>query len=148
MFKYTLRYIFMVSLAPILMAFCPLQQGVKGKVLLQKDAMMPLKGKSTQVGKPFATFVYVYPATSVDQLVGSKGNYAKGIKAKLIKKAQSNAEGNYKIRLRPGKYTLVLGYNEGIYIPFFSGSTGVAIFEVAKHQYQEIDLTISNSSIF
>jgi hypothetical protein len=50
--------------------------------------------------------------------------------------------------LTPGKYSIVLGYQEGIYIPFFSGNTGVAFVEVSKHHYQEIDLRIIASSIY
>ena len=38
------------------------------------------------------------------------------------------------------------GYQDGIYIPFFSGNTGVAFTEVSKHQFQEIDLRIIASS--
>jgi len=41
-----------------------------------------------------------------------------------------------------------LGFKEGIYIPFFSGNSGVALVEVSKHQYKEIDLTITASSVF
>ena len=148
MCKYCIHLFFVVLLAPFLMGFCFPQQGVKGKVLLQKDAMMPLKGKTKQEGKPYSTIVYIYEAASIGQLVGQEGNWAKGIQTKLIKKVQSNAEGGFKIRLSPGKYTLVLGYKEGIYIPYFSGSNGVAFVEVTKSQYQEIDLTILASSIF
>jgi len=56
--------------------------------------------------------------------------------------------GKFKIRLAPGKYSIVLGYQEGVYIPYFSGNTGVAFVEVLKHQYQEIDLSIIASSIY
>ena len=148
MIKYTPRHIFMVLLAPFLMGFCLLQQGIKGKVLLQKDAMMPLKGRSTQEGKPYSTLVYIYETISMDQLVGQNGNSVNDVKAKLIKKVQSNPNGVFKIRLRPGKYSIVLGYQDGYYIPFFSGSNGVAFVEVRKHQFHEIDLTITASSIF
>jgi hypothetical protein len=57
-------------------------------------------------------------------------------------------DGSFKLKLKPGKYSILLGYKEGMYIPFFSGMNGVAHIEVIKHQFQEIDLSIAASSIF
>ena len=130
------------------MGFCMLPQGIKGYVLIENNTAMPLKGSPKQKGSPIATMVYIYEAANVNQLIGQEGNYAKGIEARLIKQVRSNNAGKFKLRLAPGKYSIVLGYQEGIYIPFFSGNTGVAFIEVFKHQYQEIDLSIIASSIY
>jgi len=130
------------------MGFCMLPQGIKGHVLIENNTAMPLKGSPKQKGSPIATMVYIYEAVNVHQLIGQEGNYAKGIKARLIKQVRSNNTGKFKIRLAPGKYSIVLGYQEGVYIPYFSGNTGVAFVEVLKHQYQEIDLSIIASSIY
>jgi hypothetical protein len=135
-------------LAPMLMGFCILQQGVKGHVMLEKNSTMPLKGMSKQKGSPISTIVSIYEAANVNQLVGQEGNYAKGIEAKLIQQVRSDKTGKFKLKLAPGKYTIVVGYQEGIYIPYFSGNTGVALIEVLKHQFQEIDLKIIASSIY
>jgi hypothetical protein len=142
------KSIFFLCLALMLMGFCLLPQGIRGHVLLENNTSMPLKGSSKQQGRPIATVVYIYETANVNQLIGQEGNYAKGIEARLIKQVRSNNAGQFKIRLAPGKYSIVLGYQEGIYIPFFSGNTGVAFVEVSKHQYQEIDLRIIASSIY
>ncbi len=146
--NYGIRWILMVFTVPFLMGFCIRPQGIKGHVLIEKEATMPLKGKPKQLGRPFSTIVYVYEATNISQLEIQQGNFASGIRSKLIKQVRSDESGKFKLKLSPGKYTIVLGYKEGIYIPFFSGNTGVAFVEVSKHQYQEIDLTITASSIF
>ena len=143
-----IRFSFLVCLAPMLMGFCILPQGIKGHVLLDNNTSMPLKGSAKQKGRPIATMVYIYEAANMNQLIGQEGNYAKGIKARLIKQVRSNNAGKFKLRLAPGKYSIVLGYQEGIYIPYFSGNTGLAFIEVMKHQYQEIDLSIIASSIY
>jgi hypothetical protein len=130
------------------MGFYILPQGIKGHVLLENNTAMPLKGSAKQKGSPIATMVYIYEAANANQLIGQKGNYAKGIEARLIKQVRSNNAGKFKLRLAPGKYTIVLGYQEGIYIPYFSGNTGLAFIEVLKHQFQEIDLSIIASSIY
>lgn len=142
------KSILFLCLALMLMGFCLLPQGIRGHVLMENNTSMPLKGSSKQQGRPIATVVYIYETANVNQLIGQEGNYAKGIKARLIKQVRSNNAGQFKIRLAPGKYSIVLGYQEGIYIPFFSGNTGVAFVEVLKHQYQEIDLSIIASSIY
>ena len=141
------KSILFLCLALMLMGFCLLPQGIRGHVLLGNNTSMPLKGSSKQQGRPIATVVYIYETANVNQLIGQEGNYAKGIEARLIKQVRSNNAGQFKIRLAPGKYSIVLGYQEGIYIPFFSGNTGVAFVEVSKHQYQEIDLRIIASSM-
>jgi len=145
--NYVIRFSLLVCLAPMLMGFCILPQGIKGHVLLEEYATMPLKGKTKQKGLPISTLVYVYEAANLNQLIAQEGNYAKGIQAKMIKQVRSDKAGKFKLRLAPGKYTIVLGYQEGIYIPFFSGNTGLAFVEVSAHQWQEIDLTILASSM-
>jgi hypothetical protein len=132
----------------MLMGFCFLAQGISGHVLLENNTAMPLKGSAKQKGRPIATMVYIYEVANVHQLIGQEGNYAKGIEARLIKQVRSDNAGKFKIRLAPGKYSIVLGYQEGIYIPYFSGNTGVAFVEVLRHQFQEIDLSIIASSIY
>ena len=146
--KYAIQFSLLFCLAPMLMGFCMLPQCIKGHVLIENNTAMPLKGSAKQKGSPIATMVYIYEAVNVHQLIGQEGNYAKGIKARLIKQVRSNNTGKFKIRLAPGKYSIVLGYQEGVYIPYFSGNTGVAFVEVLKHQYQEIDLSIIASSIY
>ena len=141
-----IRFSLLVCLAPILMGFCILPQGIKGHVLLDNNTAMPLKGSTKQKGLPIATMVYIYEAANMNQLIGQEGNYAKGIQARLIKQVRSNNAGKFKLRLAPGKYSIVLGYQEGVYIPYFSGNTGLAFIEVSKHQFQEIDLRIIASS--
>lgn len=145
--NYPFRLIFFICLAPILMGFCIPPQGIRGHVLLEENAMMPLKDRPKHLGRPIATMIYVYDAANVDQLIAQEGNYAKGIQAKIVKQIRSDKAGKFKLRLAPGKYTIVLGYQEGIYIPFFSGNTGVAFVEVSRHQFQEIDLRIIASSV-
>lgn len=147
MHKKVIQFFLLVILAPMLMGFCILPQGIKGHVFLEKNALMPLKGIAKQKGLPISTMVYVYDAANVDQLIGQEGNYAKGIKARIIKQVSSNKAGKYKLRLAPGKYTIVLGYQEGIYIPYFSGNNGVAFIDVRRGQFQEIDLSIISSSM-
>jgi hypothetical protein len=142
------RGVFMLFLAPILMGFCVQSQGVKGLVLLEKEANMPLKGGSKRSGTPISTMVFVYESASINQLTDQQGHFTKGLNAKLIKQVRSGVDGTFKLKLKPGKYTILLGYKEGLYIPFFSGMNGVAHIEVIKHQFQEIDLSIAASSIF
>jgi hypothetical protein len=130
------------------MGFCFIRQGISGHILLENNTAMPSKGSAKQKGRPISTMVYIYEASNIDQLIAQEGNYAKGIKAKIVKQVRSDKTGKFKLRLAPGKYSIVLGYEEGIYIPYFSGNTGVAFVEVSKHQYQEIDLLIIASSIY
>ena len=146
--KYAIQFCLLFCLVPILMGFCMLPQGIKGHVLIENNTAMPLKGSPKQRGSPIATMVYIYEVANVNQLIGQEGNYAKGIKARLIKQVRSNNAGQFKLKLAPGKYSIVLGYQEGIYIPYFSGNTGIAFIEVLKHQFQEIDLSIIASSIY
>ena len=129
------------------MGFCLLPQGIKGHVFLENNTSMPLKGSPKQKGRPISTVIYIYETAHVKQLIDQEGNYAKGIEAKLIKQVLSNNAGQFKVRLAPGKYSIVIGYQEGIYIPYFSGNTGIAFIEVLKHQFQEIDLGIIDSSM-
>ncbi len=148
MLNYRFHIVSLLFMVPILMGFCVRSQGIKGRVLIEKEANMPLKGRTNQSGMPFSTTIFVYESATVDQLKNQQGNFAKGLNAKLVKQVRSGVDGKFKLQLSPGKYTLILGYKEGLYIPFFSGLNGVSHIEVTKHQFQEIDLMISASSVF
>jgi hypothetical protein len=146
--NHAIRLVQFICLVPILLGFCIPKQGIIGFVLLEKNASMPLKGAKGHKGLPISTTVYIYEAANINQLIGQEGNYAKGIDAKLIKQVLSKNDGKFKVKIAPGKYTILLGYQNGIYIPYFSGNTGVAFVEVLKGQFQEIDLSINASSIY
>jgi hypothetical protein len=107
--NYPVKYILLVCLVPMLMGFCFLTQGISGHVLLENNTSMPFKGSNKQKGRPISTMVYVYEVANVNQLVGQEGNYAKGIEARLIKQVRSDNTGKFKLRLAPGKYSIVLG---------------------------------------
>jgi hypothetical protein len=148
MYYHRFRGALFLLFIPFLMAFCIPFQGIKGRVWIQADTNMPLKDGPRQLGSPYSTSIFVYESATIDQLIGQQENFATKLNANLVKQIKSNREGRFKLKLRPGNYTIVLGYKEGIYIPFFSGSRGVAQFEVLKHDFQEIDITIAAPSLF
>ncbi len=133
---------------PLLMGFCFRSNGIMGRVFIKSEASMPLKGKIAQNGTPYATTLYVYEAAKTSQLIEQDGPWVKGIQARLLYHIKTNQLGQFKRGLPPGKYTLLVKHAKGFYIPYFSGIEEVAIIEVKKGVFQEIDLRIAAPSPF
>ena len=139
--------LFLLAL-PLLMGFCFRSNGIKGRVFIENEARMPLKGKSSQNRAPYSTTISVYAAAKTTQLVGQDGPWVKGIGARLLYQIKANQLGQFKRAIPPGKYTLLVQHTNGLYIPYFSGMDEVSIIEVKKGVFQEIDLTIASPSLF
>lgn len=133
---------------PLMMGFCFRSNGIKGRVLIKNETNMPLKGKIAQNGTPYATTLYVYEAATIHQLIEQDGPWVKGIQARLRYQIKTDQLGQFKRGLPPGKYTVLVQHPKGLYVPYFSGIEEVAIIEVKKGVFQEIDLTIAAPSLF
>jgi hypothetical protein len=148
MSKYLNQWCLFLVVLPLLMGFCYRLKGIKGHVSIEKGNQMPLKGKSSQNSTPYATVVYVYAAAKTSQLIQQDGQWAKGIKARMLYQIKTNKLGQFKRVLPPGKYSILVQHTNGLYIPYFSGIDEVAIIEVKKGLFQEIDITIAAPSLF
>ena len=121
-----------------------------GHVFESKFNSMPEAGTKTKKGTPVSTFLYFYEPTTIkqieDEMMG--GSTVKNINTYLIDSVQSDKLGAFKIYLKPGKYSVFIKYENGYYIPYFSGSNWVSIIEVNAHGVNNLDFNIRAANSF
>ncbi len=118
----------------------------KGQVKEQKNNAMPLKGGTVSKGLGFKTIVYVYAPTTVPEIDDNKtlGPITTKIRTQLIDSVQTDNLGYFKMHLQPGKYSVFVKYENGYYIPFFSGTNWVSLIEIKAGAVTNLDINISS----
>ena len=121
-----------------------------GHVFESKFNSMPEAGAKIKKGTPVSTFLYFYEPTTIKQIEDGMmgGSTVKNINTRLIDSVQSDKLGAFKIYLKPGKYSVFIKYENGYYIPFFSGSNWVSIIEVKAHGVNNLDFNIRSANSF
>jgi len=126
---------------------------LRGKVLLREGNWMPPCPSGTLT--PLATKVLVFsppisinecedasPATGIGMLVGV---FYKGSQQPL-KVVQTNAQGEFVIRLKPGKYSVFVEYLGRPYINSFDGQGKAGVVEIKKGQDCQRDLIVNRAT--
>ena len=121
-----------------------------GHIFEQKYNAMPEAGITSKKGTPVSTFLYFYEPTTIhqieDEMMG--GSTFKKINSRLVDSVHSDKLGAFKIYLKPGKYSVFIKYENGYYIPFFSGSNWVSIIEVKANEVNNSDFNIRAANSF
>lgn len=94
--------------------FQSISQGVQGQVLWFEGNRMPGVGVDLPKGKPIEREIYFFEPTSNEQVTGSGPLYDE-VNSRLIKKAKSNEEGYFQVKLPEGKYSVFVKENGKYY---------------------------------
>jgi len=141
-----LKYLLKASLLFSMMACAGLHKqqlhyNLSGQVFEHKYNTMPQPGAISKKGSPLATRIYIYAPTKLKQLDNLNGAFCSKINSTLIASFVSDSLGYYRHKLNIGKYSVFVKYENGYYIPYFSGADWAALFEVKENE--KTDLTIN-----
>lgn len=125
-----------------------LKSGIIGSILELKGNMMPLQKKSKIQGKPLQTQVFVFKQLSASQLVGLNEQWCKQVNAIPVKTQWSDSVGNYQIRLDPAKYSILVAYDGGYFIPFFNQYNEIATVDIVNSQMLRLDIKVNRKAIY
>ncbi len=124
------------------------ESGVRGKLTELTGNQMPLKTIEKGKGKPLQTQVYIFNQLSVSQLVGLNEQWCKQVNTAPIRSQWSDSVGNYYINLNPGKYTILVAYNDGYFIPFFNQYNEIATISVVKSKIVQLDIKVNTKAVY
>ena len=118
-----------------------------GHVYERKFNNMPMSDKPSSKGSPLSTLVYVYEATSLNQLNEGAAlpasSLVSSIQSTVIDSAISDESGAFHFNLKPGKYSVFVKYNSSYYIPFFSGTNWASIMEIKANEVNKMDIVVN-----
>lgn len=121
---------------------------IEGQVMEQLGNAMPMIGKSPSLGRPLVSKVYIYPPLNLDQLEHQNGSYCTKIRLAPLATALTDSAGHYRMPLQPGKYTVLVGYDQGYFIPYFSGINGVAHFVIEAQKNTNLDIIVNQKASY
>ena len=117
--------------------FCK-KTGLKGHVYLVTGNQMPSPDNPPAVPRGMKTTLYIYELTNINQ-VSRQGNSAfyTSINTKLVKEVQTDDQGAYKIKLKPGKYSLFVKKGSVFYSSQFDDKNNIHPVEITSRQMTE-----------
>ena len=87
--------------------------------------------------------LYIYQPTLVSQLdTVMNDHFTRKIASQPVATIKSDGLGYFKTHLKPGKYSLFIQFEGAYYIPYFSGSEWVSLFEVKSKGVTTLDVKV------
>ena len=120
-----------------------IEQGIQGRILELKGNLMPQKGKSLPQGSGYAAKLYIFEPTTLQSAVQVSGNIFNMPSTKLIGSFASDSLGNFKVQLKPGKYSVFVGYQNGYYATSFNQLNELGIVQVLPGTFAHLEVIIS-----
>ncbi|GAA4435102.1 hypothetical protein GCM10023188_26810 [Pontibacter saemangeumensis] len=121
----------------------PLEQGIAGKVLWQSGNQMPSPDAPPSKGKGVQRTVYVYQLTNGAQASTTDGVFHTNIQTDLVTQVQTDANGNFAVSLKPGRYSLFTKEEKGLYANLFDGENNIYPVEVEEGQVTSVEFLIN-----
>ncbi len=118
-------------------------QGVQGQVFQQKGNSMPMKGQKTSKGTFLHTMVYIFEPTSLLKVEGLNGQICTKVNTVLVDSTMTDIDGKYKIALKSGKYSIMVKFGQGFFVPYFSGTQDLSIIEILPKTISQLDIIVN-----
>ncbi len=118
-----------------------------GHIYEHKYNGMPMVDKPSSKGVPVMTTLYIYEPTRINQiddnLTGSP--IVSEIKSKLVDSVHSDQTGEFRMYIKPGKYSVFIKYKKGYYIPYYSGIDWLSIIQVKPNELNTSNFDIRDT---
>jgi hypothetical protein len=121
---------------------------IEGSVVELSGNAMPSKGKISSKGLASYTKIYIYKPLRLAQLENQNGNICAAIHEELIQTTTTDSLGHYFFQLPAGAYSIVVAYEKGFYIPFFSGNEGVALIMLEPKKTTILNIKINQKASY
>jgi hypothetical protein len=147
--------ILVVCLIFLLGSFSTLKQdscrrtGIKGFVVESVGNQMPSPDVPRSAPKGIKTTLYIYKLTNINdvQRQGVSAFYS-SISTTLVKTVQTNDDGSFKLKLKPGKYSLFVKKGDLFYSSQFDDKNNIHPVEVTSGTMAEINFQVNYNAVY
>jgi len=130
-------------------------QGVKGTITWLEGNQMPTIKSDDQVtglgvstkGNPVKRTIKIYPITNLGDAQLENGLF-KSIKGEAIAEVLSNEDGQYSLSLPPGKYSVFIVEEEGLFANQFDEKGNIEPLYIKKGEWIQKDIVINYKAYF
>ena len=123
------------------------QQGVKGQLYLVTGNQMPSPDRKHTPRKGVIREMYIYELTNVAEVDKVDGFYKK-VHTRFVKSQLSKVDGTFKIKLPPGRYSLFVKEDKGLYANLFDSENNISPISVERKAYTWMTVTIDYAATF
>ena len=123
------------------------KQGIEGKVVWIEGNQMPGPGNTREKPKGVSREIHVYEATHQQDVKQVNGFYT-DVKSKLVAIAQTNANGEFCIKLPPGEYSVFTKEPEGLFANLFDDQGRINTISVEKRRFTPVTIEINYKAVF
>lgn len=123
--------------------------GIKGHVYFVSGNQMPSPDEPKAAPKGIKTNLFVYKLTNLNEVrrEGSSAFY-KSISSEFVKEIATNEDGSYKIKLKPGKYSLFVKKDSLFYSNLFDAENNIHPVEVIKGKMAEDNFQVDYGAVY
>ncbi|WP_299826289.1 carboxypeptidase-like regulatory domain-containing protein [uncultured Pontibacter sp.] len=121
----------------------PIEQGIAGKVLWQAGNLMPSPDAPISQPSHVQRTLYVYELTKGNQVKTTDGVFHTDIQTNLVTQVVTDANGNFAVTLKPGKYSLFSKEEKGLFANLFDGEMNINPVEVKQGQVTNVEFLIN-----
>ncbi|WP_439881072.1 carboxypeptidase-like regulatory domain-containing protein [Pontibacter sp. MBLB2868] len=121
----------------------PIEQGIKGQVLWLAGNQMPSPDAPPSKGRGVERTLYIYELTNSSQAKTTDGVFHTNIQTNLVTQVVTDANGNFAVSLKPGKYSLFSKEEKGLFASIFDGEMNINPIEVQKGQVTNVEFLIN-----
>jgi hypothetical protein len=124
-----------------------LKEGISGQVTIAEGNMMPGPGQKAGPRAAQRT-VYIYEAAMAADAEGSAPLYT-AVRTKLVAKVKSDTAGNYSVKLKPGRYSVLTGEEEGKLFSSVSNDKGeLSPAEVLPNEVLKYNILVNYKAVY
>jgi hypothetical protein len=125
------------------------KQGIKGTVFLVSGNQMPSPDLPPPTPKPFATTLYLYKKTNLQQVERQDNSaFYTAIHTEFIKEIRTDTRGRFKIRLEPGEYSVFSKKGNLFYANTFDQYNTIAPVKVVAGKFKEITIKVDYDAVY
>ena len=121
----------------------PIEQGIAGKVLWVAGNQMPSPDVPLSKGRGVQRTLYIYELTNSSQAKTTEGVFHTNIQTNLVTQVVTDANGNFAVSLKPGKYSLFSKEEKGMFANLFDGEMNINPVEVKQGEVTNIEFLIN-----
>lgn len=119
-----------------------------GTIVLKEGNFMPTIGTpSGSISKFVKRELAIYPITNIKE-TKAEGMFFSEFKTELLKKINSSKSGHFKMKLRPGKYSVFTVEPQGLFANRFDGNGNINVVEIKSSAVSNMNIIIDYNAAY
>jgi len=141
------KLIVLLALVSLLGTASAQKQGIEGQVFWLSGNQMPSPDKSRGPNQGIRREVHIYNAATLAEASQQDGFYTE-IKTAFVAKLVTQSDGTFKVKLPPGKYSVFVKENKGLFANLMDGNGCINCIVVAPKKYTWVTITVDYEAAY